>query len=180
MRQMRRSRRLWGLVATLVVVVVLAGCDDGAGAPEVSEEEAPGAQADADGDAEVAEAEQQDAEEGEVAAEVEEAPPRFDLPDAEPMELVTPGSGGGAWPVLAWEPVEGAASYEATLYAASGEAYWSWTGEATEVRVGAFPEEPTEDSTIGPQVHEPMTWDVVARDDEGAIIAQSGERPIAP
>ncbi len=116
----------------------------------------------------------------EPPAEVEETEPRFAYPDADPIELATPGAGEGAWPELSWEPVDGAERYSVTLYAASGEAYWRWSGEDTRIRVGAFPEEPVEGAPLGPRVHEDMSWDVLARDDDGSVIAQSGERPISP
>ena len=112
--------------------------------------------------------------------EVDEAPPRFAHPDADPIELRTSGAEGGPWPVLEWETIDGAESYGVTLYAASGDVYWRWRGPDTEVRVGGFPEEPEPDAALAPRVEEGMTWDVVARDDDGSVIAQSGERPISP
>ncbi len=112
--------------------------------------------------------------------EVDEAAPRFAFPDADPIELRTSGAAGGPWPVLEWETIDGAESYGVTLYAASGEVYWRWRGEDTEVRVGGFPEEPDPDAALAPRVEEDMTWDVVARDGAGSVIAQSGERPISP
>lgn len=181
---MRRPGRYGVVASVLVSALVLAGCDGEDEATEPTETETgeaeepaePGVQPDG-------ETRDEAGEEADPAAEpeeVDEDPPRVDVPGAEAMELTTPGTVPGAWPVLAWEPADGAASYEVTLYAASGQAYWSWNGETTEVRVGGFSEEPAEDSSIGPRVHEPMTWDVVARDADGEIVAQSGERPIAP
>jgi len=118
-------------------------------------------------------------EEAAPVTEVEETAPRFAFPDATAIELTTPGAGEGAWPVLEWDPVDDAATYSVTLYASSGEAYWRWRGETTQVRVGGFPEQPPEGSSLGPKVHEAMTWEVIARDANGSVIAQSGERPIS-
>jgi len=89
----------------------------------------------------------------------------------------TAHTGVGVRPELAWEPVQGAQRYSLTLHREDeAAAYWAWSGTETTVRVG-----PTEDLSVGGAHVEPgMTWWVVAFDETGTVVAQSGERPIAP
>ena len=110
------------------------------------------------------------------AAAVIEEPPRLDL-GVPAMQLLTPATGVGVRPELAWEPVQGAQRYSLTLHREDeAAAYWAWSGTETTVRVG-----PTEDLSVGGAHVEPgMTWWVVAFDETGTVVAQSGERPIAP
>ncbi len=154
-----------------------AAADGSQEALEEGADEAVDAEPDA---ADADDADDADASDDEEPVEVEEAEPRLALPDVDPITLTTPGRGGGAWPVLAWEQVEGAAEYQVTVYEQDGDAFWSWTTEETDVRLGGLDEEPDPGSAIGPQLQEPMTWDVVARDGDGTVVAVSGERPIEP
>lgn len=89
----------------------------------------------------------------------------------------TPVSGGGARPVLEWEPVDGTDDYVVMVHAADDAPYWSWSTSDTQVRVG-LTDRP--DTAPGPRVAEGMTWVVVARDADGLPIATSPRRPIAP
>lgn len=181
------SRRVSATILA-VGVLLLAACDGGQEAvepPEDIEEEAAKPEAEPEEDSGPVEEVLDDAADPEVDeepsfVEVDEQPPRFAYPDVDGIELLTSGAGGGPWPVLAWEPVEGAQSYSVTLYAESGAVYWRWRGETTEVRVGGFAEEPAPDAPLSPRVEGDMLWDVLARDADGSVIAQSGERPIAP
>jgi len=110
---------------------------------------------------------------------VEEDPPRPDLGLPE-MVLATPAEGGGQWPELAWEPTAGADNYAVTLYDPDDVAYWAWQGSDVSVIAGGFDPAPPEGSGVAPRVREGMTWDVVALDEDGGLIAQSGVRPISP
>lgn len=110
---------------------------------------------------------------------VDEGPPRPDLGLPE-MVLTTPAQGGGQWPELAWESVASADHYAVTIYDPDDVAYWAWRGTGVSVIVGGFDPAPPEGSGVAPRVREGMTWDVVALDDSGGLIAQSGVRPISP
>ncbi|MGA9191965.1 MAG: hypothetical protein WBZ24_09550 [Anaerolineales bacterium] len=94
------------------------------------------------------------------------------------MTLTTPTSGGGIRPVLAWDPVDGAAWYGVYLYAPNQELYWSWQGRETSVPVGGRPK--LNDDSLGPSVVEGMTWNVIAYDANNLPVASGGPRPIAP
>ncbi len=96
------------------------------------------------------------------------------------MVLTTPAEGGGQWPELAWETVADADHYAVTLYDPDDVAYWAWRGTDVSVVAGGFDPAPPEGSGVAPRVREGMTWDVVALDDSGDLIAQSGVRPISP
>jgi len=110
---------------------------------------------------------------------VAQDPPRPDL-DLPEITLTTPAEGGGRWPELAWEPVASADRYAVTLYDPDGVAYWAWRGTEASVIAGGFAPPPPEGSGAAPRVRDGMTWDVVALDEAGELIAQSGVRPIAP
>lgn len=112
--------------------------------------------------------------------EVEETEPRFVVPGAGAIDLLTAPDDAGPWPTLSWQPVDDAVTYTVTVYAASGTPYWTWRGGTAEVILGGFSQRPAAGSTMALRLHEPMTWDVLAHDAGGTIVAQSGERPIAP
>lgn len=175
------SRWMWTLATVALAGLVLAGCSPldllrdrvTAVAPEVEaapldagDEEDP----EPDGDPQPAEPTDPDPVE-----EVTELAPRlaFDVP---PITLTTPASGGGDQPLLAWDPVDGADHYVVTLYAGpDAPALWTWRTSATEVVVGVVT-----DRRGGPRVADGTTWEVTAFDGQRQLIAQSGERPIAP
>jgi hypothetical protein len=94
------------------------------------------------------------------------------------MTLLTPTSGEGIRPLLAWAPVSTADHYALFLYAPSGEVYWSWSGTATEVHVGGEPQ--LRDGASGPSVVEGMSWAVIAYDAGMLPIAASEIRPVSP
>lgn len=79
----------------------------------------------------------------------------------------------GAQPLLKWAPVDGAASYVLVTLTSDGSPYWSWSGEATEVRFGGAPEGGGQTAVV----FEPLTWRVVALDADGMplAIAEPGE-----
>lgn len=176
-RRARLREAFWPGIA--VAILLGATACGGASEPTPDEEEAAAAGEAAPTEEAVDDAGEH-AEEVDASAEVEAAAPRLAYPGAGPMELLTPAEGGGPWPELAWAPVDGAARYEVLVYAASGRAYWSWRGTDASVRFGGFSSPPDEASAVRPRLHEPMTWSVLARDADGEVIAQSGERPIAP
>lgn len=82
----------------------------------------------------------------------------------------------GEQPVLAWEPVDGAASYRLVASASDGSPYWAWLGEATEVRFGGAPEAGGHTAIV----FEPMTWRVIALDADGLPIAASESGDLTP
>lgn len=79
-------------------------------------------------------------------------------------------------PVLAWQPVDGAASYRLVASASDGSPYWAWLGEATEVRFGGAPEAGGHTAIV----FEPMTWRVIALDADGLPIAASESGALTP
>ena len=100
------------------------------------------------------------------------------VPSFTPMTLLTPASGEGTRPLLAWEPIEGAVHYAVTLFAPDGRPYWASLLIETQTYVGG-PEQIAE-GQAGPRVISGMTWMVIAYDDEQMPIAVSGERPVGP
>lgn len=81
-----------------------------------------------------------------------------------------PVSSGGERPTLSWSPVEGATEYSVVVADGQGVPYWGWQGEETEVTVG--------EGAPTPVVDAEMTWTVVAYDAQGAVVWESGERPV--
>lgn len=116
---------------------------------------------------------------GDDGGEVEEAEPRLAL-DVPRMTLRTPAEGVGPRPELAWEPVDGAAGYTVTVYTADDGPLWGATTEETSIVLGGFTEPPQDDARVGPVLADGMRWEVLARDEQGGVVAQSGLRPIAP
>ena len=110
-------------------------------------------------------------------AEAEPAQPEY-LSFLDPVALLTPTSGGGTRPILAWEPVPGADRYGVYLYAPSGRLYWSWQGRETSVPVGGLPQ--LREDAIGPSVVDGMTWTVIAYDADQFPLAAGGPRAIGP
>lgn len=96
----------------------------------------------------------------------------------ETIVQLTPLSGGGPRPELAWEPVDGADHYSVYLYAPSGAVYWIWFGTDTSIHVGGEPQ--LNDGAPGPSVIDGMSWAVMAHDADQLPISVSPERPIAP
>jgi hypothetical protein len=104
--------------------------------------------------------------------------PILAVPDAATIVQITPTSGGGTRPLLAWEPVDGAAEYLVIVFADDAQPYWSTITDQTETHIGgaqAIPE-----GVDGPQVADGYSWAVYADDETGAPIASSALRPIAP
>lgn len=71
--------------------------------------------------------------------------------------------------MLAWEPVDGAASYRLAALINDSSPYWAWLGDATEVRFGGAPEAGGHTAIV----FEPMTWRVITLDADGLPIAAS-------
>lgn len=95
------------------------------------------------------------------------------------ITITTPASGNGAKPLLAWEPVDGAASYVVILQTTDGSGYWAWTGPDTEVWLGGSDTEPAPD-TEGPILYEPMMLSVYASVADGTAAGASETVEIAP
>jgi hypothetical protein len=141
-------RRLASLIASLALVA--AGCGGSSGSAPAGEAVTEAAPA------------------TEPAASVTVPAPADGLA---PIAVPT-GAGGGAQPLLEWEPVSGAASYDVVLYDADGAPYWAWSGETTQVAVG--------DGAADPTVTAGMTWSVTAYDADGTPLAGATALPIAP
>lgn len=94
------------------------------------------------------------------------------------ITIVTPESGGGARPELAWRPVDDAFFYNVVLFGPSGRAYWGWEGTTTSVHVGGEPV--IKEGLSGPSVIEGMFWQVSAYDNDLNLIALSHQQPIGP
>ena len=96
----------------------------------------------------------------------------------DPIEQLTPLSGGGSRPLLSWAPVDGAAVYVVMVYDADGAPYWSAVTTATEVYVGGPLQIPT--GNDGPRIEAGYTWSVYAEDSGGLLIAASPQRNLSP
>lgn len=97
---------------------------------------------------------------------------------ADPIELLTPTSGGGIRPLLVWTPVPSAATYTVIVYNAAGAPYWSAVTAEPQVYVGGPLQIPA--GRTGPMVAEGYTWAVYADDADGSFLAASPLRDIAP
>lgn len=95
------------------------------------------------------------------------------------MVLLTPPMGNGPKPLLAWEAVDGATTYDVIVNTRDGGPYWAWRGAATQVWLGGHETEPDAD-TEGPVLVEPMQLTIVATDDSGGLLAAVGPVEIAP
>ena len=93
--------------------------------------------------------------------------------------LLTPATGIGPKPLLTWEPVVGASTYDVIVNTLDGGPYWAWRGATSEVWLGGHEPEPDPD-TEGPVLVEPMLLTVVATDDSGIPLAGIGPVEIVP
>jgi len=100
------------------------------------------------------------------------------LVGAEPVIQLTATEGVGIRPTLAWESVDGAASYFLVVKDESEVAYWAWDGSETSVPLGGaeFPA----DFGNGPSIGPGYTWSVSAYAGDGTFLAISGDRPVSP
>ena len=161
-------QRLRGWPAPLALtVVLLAGCQGDAPDPGGEDPQASPELVDDHDEAHALEAE--------PLAELESRLPL----DVDDLELQTPVEGVGAFPTLAWQSVPGAHRYHVSVIDADGRAMWAWATTDTQVVLGGYDEPPPE-HVRGPRLHTAMHWQVLARDADEQVIAQSGLRPIAP
>ncbi len=105
----------------------------------------------------------------ETETEVEAEPQVFAILATEPTEP-------GPRPMLAWDSVDGATTYDLIVLDAEGTPYWAWSGEATGIHLGGV-ENP---DAVGAWVFEPLTWIVTARDSEGQPLAMSAQAELLP
>lgn len=121
-----------------------------------------------------------------TTATEEASPDSTTVPDVSPSielslddlfaPLVTKPTEPGPRPLLAWEPVEGAALYNVVVLGSNGDPYWAWSGTVTEIHVGGI----DEPEALGAWVHESMTWTVSAQAPEGEVLALSAATPLVP
>lgn len=100
-------------------------------------------------------------------------------PDPEPQVfelIITQATSPGPRPMLAWDSIDGATSYDLIVLDAEGTPYWAWSGEAAGVHLGGV-ENP---DAVGAWVFEPLTWIVTARDNEGQPLAMSAAAELLP
>ncbi len=173
------------LIVILVVLALSAGCggDDSTNPENSSEASVPDTE----------EPESADAAD-DVVAGADPAPEPVVNPTPEPTPLLEAGlpfpadapviiqltapQGGGARPLLAWEPVEGAAVYYVFVYAETSELYWAAVTTETEVFVGGAVQIP--DDRDGPRIATGYSWVVYAEDSEGNPVGSSPQATISP
>ena len=102
-----------------------------------------------------------------------------DVPGLTEITVTTPPSGNGEHPLLAWEPVDPAASYSLVLTQADGQVYWAWSGVESQIWLGGSNDRPPATAS-GPYMVEPMTLRVFALNADGAVFAASQPIEIAP
>lgn len=95
-----------------------------------------------------------------------------------PITTMSESSRGGAHPELSWEAVPGTELYAVALFDPDGRIYWSWQGDESAVHVGGEPQLSAE--AAGPSVVAGMSWQVLALDAEGSILAVSDRIAIDP
>lgn len=100
-------------------------------------------------------------------------PPAIDV--GRTVVQTTPTSGNPATPTLAWEAVEGAASYTVMVADAEGSTWWTWEGAELEVALGGVAS-----GAAALQTEAGVTWTVFAHGDDGGLLAASPRRPLDP
>lgn len=156
----------WFLAITAVGTICLWSCSsqDDSSAASLTTESVESVAADAEATSEV------DAGSGATTEPQLEAEPQvFEL-------IATDPTSPGPRPMLAWDDVDGAASYDVIVLDAEGTPYWAWSGEATGVHLGGV-ENP---DAVGAWVFEPLTWIVTARDIDGKPLAMSVQAELLP
>jgi len=92
--------------------------------------------------------------------------------------LLTPTSGEGSRPLLAWEPVPGAEFYSLVVYGPDNQPYWGSLLTDAQTYVGGPIQ--LKEGRPGPRVIDGMSWMVIASDGDLSPVATSQLRPIAP
>jgi len=92
--------------------------------------------------------------------------------------LGPPENGAGEAPLFSWEPVTDASRYTVAVIGPDGP-LWAWQGEETEIYLGGLPfERPP--GWSGPVIAAGSCWSVIARGDDGHVMAVSAFLPISP
>lgn len=122
-----------------------------------------------------------------TAADPEPTEPPTVTPTPEP-DLVLPGSaaitqltateGGGARPLLEWEPLDEAGTYYVVVYDDAGDPYWAAVTDQASVYVGGQAQIP--DDRDGPRIADGYTWAVYADAVDGSPLGASPLRPVSP
>lgn len=173
-----------GVVGVLVAVVAAASCgggDDAATPSSVPASDATADSADVPGTVStplVAAAPESTDSESTTPSDTAQADTILAVPGAEVITQLTATSGGGARPLLEWEPVDGATEYVVIVFDADAQPYWSTITDRTATHVGGA--EALPEGTDGPEIADGYSWAVYADDDSGTPIASSPSRPIAP
>jgi hypothetical protein len=97
----------------------------------------------------------------------------------EPVELETKQKNAGPHPVLRWSEVDGATEYVVAVTTPKGKPFWGATVAEPEVRFGGGPLDAADDSA-GAALTKRMSWFVAAFGADGALVAVSAKRSIAP
>ena len=67
------------------------------------------------------------------------------------LATLTPATGGGVRPILAWQPVKGAAKYRVVVLDAKRRPYWAWEGTTIKVPMGGGTK-PAAKGSDGPRI----------------------------
>ena len=173
------SARLCWLVAGMLGGPLIAGCEGGDSSDDavgVAASELPAVETDV-GDDQTAPDDAEPEPAGTSTTEPE-PDPALPLPDAPVINQLTDTDGGGARPLLAWEPVVGAATYYVVVYTEARAPYWAAVTTEPEVYVGGPVQIP--DDRDGPRVAALYTWVVYADDADGTPLASSPLRSLSP
>jgi hypothetical protein len=159
-----------GLMAMTVIALMLAGCN---GSTEETAD--PGPSEPAVTTTVATDVTTETTSETTEPAPAGETP--IDLTLADVFEpIATDPTEAGPRPLLAWEPVDGAAEYQVVVLGADGEPYWAWSGTETMINVGGN----AEPLAIGAWVHESMTWTVSAHAPDGEVLGLSAPAGLEP
>jgi hypothetical protein len=122
----------------------------------------------------------EDGVESSIGSETPVAPTGLPLVEGVPVigVLGPPEEGAGEVPLFRWAPVAGASRYTVAVIGPNGP-LWAWQGEETEIYLGGLPfERPP--GWPGPVIAPGSCWSVIARGDDGHVIAVGAFLPISP
>ncbi len=107
------------------------------------------------------------------------APRSAALADYADVTLTAPAStDAGSSPSFSWDPVDTAVEYRLSVVTIDGPK-WAWAGESTSVLYGGYASPPS-DGVGALRLTTAAWWSVAAFDAEGALLAVSDHRAVAP